>query len=466
MEVSIVSRELIKPSSEVHHLKPYNLCLFDQLIPDTFVSVILFYHNNNLNIIIHDDHHDHLSKTITQLKKSLSETLTLYYPLSGRTKNNLYVDDFSTGVIFIEAKVKCQMSEFFQQRKNESQNQLVPFQPFCKEKTWPPLPPLAFQINLFSCGGIALGISMCHKNADAATLSNFLKSWTAFFTQSPLNIIKPDLSSPSLHFPSKTNEFLENYTSLMDRMWFGEGDYVTKSFVFTAKSIETLKQKAKSERVPNPSRNLAVSCLIWKHAMAASWAVFGSPKASIAGQAVNMRPRMKPKPDGAVGNFFWWSMASYDPNDYNSEVELSELVVQMKESITTGLFDEDYLSQLMMMANNKEGLVSEVENQLEIMSSIELENNADIFVFTNWKDFFGEVDFGFGKPLSVGSIGKVGPAFRNLVILVDADQWGKGSVDAFITLKAKEMTLLQSDEAFLHFTFQNPFLPNNNNSNA
>ncbi|XP_062091983.1 stemmadenine O-acetyltransferase-like [Humulus lupulus] len=451
MELSIASREIIKPSSQSLHLKPYNLCLFDQLIPNTFLSVILFYP-------MHDPKVVDLSETLTQLKKSLSETLTLYYPLSGRTKNNLCVEDFFTGVAFVEARVKCQMSEFFQ-GENELQNQLVPFQPFCQEKT--DVPPIAFQLNVFSCGGIALGISLGHKNNDIAMLSNFLKSWTAFSTGSPEKLIKPDLSSPAILFPPKTNHFLNKYTSLMDRLWFSEGDYVTKRFVFRAKSIETLKERAKSERVPIPSRNLAISCLIWKHAMAASWVASGSHKPSIAGQAVNMRPRMKSghhgddSLDGALANFFWWAMASFDPNDYNVEissstdVELSELVVQMKESITTGFFDEHYISQL-MTTSNKEGLITDVESQLELMCSLELEN-PDIFVFTNWKDFFKDIDFGFGKPLSVGTIGKVGPAFRNLVILVDADQWGKGSVDAFITLKAKEMALLESDENFTFY---------------
>ncbi|XP_062089121.1 stemmadenine O-acetyltransferase-like [Humulus lupulus] len=444
MELNIVSREIIKPSSQTLHLKPYNLCLFDQLIPDTFVSVILFYPVHDPTVIDH-------SEAITQLKKSLSKALILYYPLSGRTKHNLYVDDFCSGVIFLEARVKCKMYEFFQ-RKNESQNQLVPFQPFCREKTGD-VPPIAFQVNVFSCGGIALGISLCHKNADAATLSHFLKTWAAFSTGSPEKIIKPDLSSPAILFPPQTNDFLNKSTSLMDRLWFSEGDYVTKKYVFRAKSIETLKERAKSKRVPTPSRNEAISCLIWKHAMAASWAASGSPKPSVAGQAVNMRPRMKSvhgdnSLDNALGNFFWWALAAFDPDDYNvessSDVELSELVVQMKGA-TSDFFNGDFISEV--MTGNKEGL-TEIMNQLEYMCSIELAE-PDFIMFTSWKGYYNEVDFGFGKPFSVGTIGKVGPAFRNLVILVDADdQWGKGSVETFITLQRKEMALLESDDTF------------------
>ena len=452
MEINIVSREIIKPSCTIHHLKPYNLCLFDQFTPVTYVSVVLFYR-------IADPKVD-LTKTSTQLKKSLSETLTLYFPFSGRIKNNLYVDNFLAGVLFLEAQVKCGMPEFLEIKETELLNELVPFQPFRQEKTLDG-PLVAFQFNVFSFGGIALGMSFCHKNADGATLSNFLNSWAAFCGGPSLDkLIYPNISDASILFPPMTNDFLEKYTSLMDRLWFKEGDYITRRFIFRPEAIETLKEKVKTENVPTPSRNVAVSCLIWKHAMVASWAASGSPRPSIASHAMNIRPRMKPRHGDnlladATGNLFWWAMAVFDPNDedlgYSTDVELSELVRQVKGSMEA--FECDFLQEV--MKGNKEGW-NEVVNQLDFMCSVELEK-PDVYAFTNWKDFYNDVDFGFGNPFWVGTMGKVGPAFRNLVILVDADQWGKGSVEAFITLERREMALLEHDSNFLAFTSQNAF---------
>ena len=91
MEVRVVSREMIKPSSSptIQTKEPYKLCLFDQLIPLTYMSIVLFYPKISNN---------DTAKTLTHLKKSLSEILNLYYPFSGRTKNNLFVEDFDSGV--------------------------------------------------------------------------------------------------------------------------------------------------------------------------------------------------------------------------------------------------------------------------------------------------------------------------------------------------------------------------------
>ncbi|KAK9929895.1 hypothetical protein M0R45_026966 [Rubus argutus] len=46
-EVTIISRDTVKPaatsSSAHHHLKPYKLCIIDQLIPTTYTPMVFFY---------------------------------------------------------------------------------------------------------------------------------------------------------------------------------------------------------------------------------------------------------------------------------------------------------------------------------------------------------------------------------------------------------------------------------------
>ncbi|PON31968.1 Transferase [Parasponia andersonii] len=265
MEVTIFSRETIKPSnvSSLDHLKPQKICLFDQLTPVTYPEVLLFYSICDPNLTLH--------KTLfIQLKKSLSETLTFFYPFSGRTKNNLYIDDFDAGVPYLEARVNCRMSDYLQLRETESLNKFVAFHPFSKERETSG-PQLAIQVNLFTCGGIALGVSVCHKKSDGATLSHFLKSWAALTTRAPDRVVPPDLSKAATLFPPLT-DLPSNSLALMDQLWFKKSNYVTRRFFFDNKAIATLKSLAKSERVPSPTRNDAVSCFIWKHAMAASWA--------------------------------------------------------------------------------------------------------------------------------------------------------------------------------------------------
>ncbi|PON34180.1 Transferase [Parasponia andersonii] len=167
VEVTILSRENIKPClPSLDHLKPYKLCLFDQLTPVTYSSGVMFYPITQPNL--------NLPKTLAHLKNSLSKALNLYYPFSGRTKKNLYVDDFAAGLLYLEARVNCRMSDSFKLRDTESLNRFIPFHPFRKE-TDTSGPQVAFQVNIFACSGIALVISLAHKSSDGSTVTFLLK---------------------------------------------------------------------------------------------------------------------------------------------------------------------------------------------------------------------------------------------------------------------------------------------------
>nr|GFB64762.1 acylsugar acyltransferase 3-like [Tanacetum cinerariifolium] len=107
---TIVSREIMKPSSPTpSHLKTYNLSMFDQLAPDAYVPLVIFYPNYS-NIDLNS------RLKLLDMKKSLSQTLTQYYPF-------------------------------------------------------------AVQVNQFACGGIAVAVSLSHKIADGSSLCNFFNDW-------------------------------------------------------------------------------------------------------------------------------------------------------------------------------------------------------------------------------------------------------------------------------------------------
>lgn len=436
MDINIISREIIKPSyPSLENLKPQKLCLFDQLTPFTYPAILLFYP-------MLDNPNTNLHQIITKLKKCLSKALNLYYPFSGRVKNNLYVDNFDVGIPFFVAKINSSMSDFLKLKEIETLNKLVSIQPFSRETDFS-CPFLSFQINVFSFGGIALGISVCHKYLDGATTEAFLTTWAAIFSESYHKVINPNISQASLLFPPR-DQLPQNYTDLMDQLWFQKGNYVTRRFVFDAKSISILRERAKSEKVLKPSRNEALTCFIWKHTMKASWAISGSPRTSIAAHAVNMRPRSKKNSlDNAIGNLFWWTAMVANPSN-EEQMELQFMVRLMRESISG--FDEDFLES--MQKEDGFSVVSEFLEQLEGMLCLEAEK-PDILGFTSWGKFFNDIDFGWGKPFWVGANGKVGSEFRNMVIFVDT-QWGKG-IEAWITLEDKQMALLESDSEFIAF---------------
>ncbi|KAJ7945503.1 vinorine synthase-like [Quillaja saponaria] len=55
---------------------------------------------------------------------------------------------------------------------------------------------LAIQVNLFDCGGIAIGVCMLHKFGDTSTVTNFTSDWAIIGRKNHLD--KEALSRPVL----------------------------------------------------------------------------------------------------------------------------------------------------------------------------------------------------------------------------------------------------------------------------
>ncbi|KAK7832060.1 vinorine synthase [Quercus suber] len=100
MEVEVISKETIKPSSPTpDNLRHQQLSFLDQIQPPVYMPLVLFYpkvEGANFSKVQQCD----------KIKKSLSEALTLFYPLAGRVKGNLYIDCNDEGVHYREAEAK------------------------------------------------------------------------------------------------------------------------------------------------------------------------------------------------------------------------------------------------------------------------------------------------------------------------------------------------------------------------
>ncbi|KAJ4835506.1 hypothetical protein Tsubulata_051098, partial [Turnera subulata] len=176
-------------------------------------------------------------------------------------------------------------------------------------------PILVCQVTVFSCGGIALGLSCSHKLIDGGTGKGLGETWSS--------LSRGDASGVSI--------------------WFAEGNYITRRFVFDAKAIASLKEKAANGNpVVKTSRIETLSCFIWKCCMSATKAL-GSPKSSILVEAVNLRHRTKPPMSAAsIGNNFWWAIAMAQPTD--EKTEMHDLLNLLNEAIA--LYDTDYTHSL------------------------------------------------------------------------------------------------------------------------
>ncbi|GMH30117.1 hypothetical protein Nepgr_031960 [Nepenthes gracilis] len=254
LEIKIVFRETIRPSSPTpHHLKSFRICSLDQASPVRYTPMILFYP------AAPGGRHPP-----PQLKLSLSETLTKFYPLAGRIKDNFTIDCNDEGIPYIEAKVQLSMLDFLRDPRIDLLGYFLPREDTCPEPITE-LAQLCVQVTSFDCGGIAIGVCFFHKIMDGASIGTFLKSWAAAGSGLRADIehedvLFPDLTAASSLYPSKDE--LASYVSSIRPELVND---LLKRFVFEASAVSTLKARATSELVPNPTRVEAISAFIWKH---------------------------------------------------------------------------------------------------------------------------------------------------------------------------------------------------------
>nr|KJB61945.1 hypothetical protein B456_009G392900 [Gossypium raimondii] len=419
MEVQITSKQMVKPSSsKLHLLKPFQLSLIDQVSTTNYVPFIFFY-------LKPCDSHIDGSQFSNQPKQSLSKALTQFYPLSGRTRNNLFISHYDEGVPFVEARVKGRLSDFIEATGEvlelEALNQLLPCRPFCFFQDYSALPQLGIQVNIFDCGGIALALCCLHKIIDATTISCFLKTWAAFSLGSNGEIPDPDLLEAGSRFfpPMESMPTSINFK----RLPFNEGRRKSRSFVFDANAIATLMFKAKSKSLEQPSRVASLGAFLWKHAIQASRSVSGSRKPAILCQTVNIRRKMKPQlPDYSIGNL--------------------EAVKSVNK------YSQDLL----------QGFRTIKEQQTEIAEMVS-EGNAEFYTLVSWLNTLdGKQDFGWGKSslFSIPGVDSHNPGFSDRFILKQARQ--HNSIEAWVTLPDKVMAVLENDPDFLAFASPNPSL--------
>lgn len=439
MEVQIMSRETIKPSSPTpNHLRTYNLCLFDHLASPIYFSITLFYSAG-----ISSEH----------LKNSLSKTLTHFYPLAGKLnddEHHLTIDCNDDGVAFIEAQVACDMSFVLDQDNPEIEvlQQLLPCDPL---QYSPDQVILAVQANYFACGGMAIGVCISHVIADASATAHFLNSWAAVAcgAADDHNIEDGVVYDCSSVFPPQDLSVFYRVMSLVEgnnneELSSPDDDedrFVTKRFVFDGSMIAALRNETNGDD-HHPTRVEAVTALIWEALIAATNENgYGASNSAIleASIAVNMRKRMNPPlPQQCLGSI------CFVTNARSTHLEnRSILSRKIHESIKA--IDDEYI--------RKTYTNGEYFNKFMAKACEEYEKNPKmgVFYFTSWCRFpFYETDFGCGKPIWVEG------ALRGNRCACFLDTSDGEGIEAWVTLRKEEMAKLEHQPGILAFATSKP----------
>nr|XP_027109682.1 vinorine synthase-like [Coffea arabica] len=424
--LEILSKEMIKPSSPTpYHLRNFTLSFLDQLAPPIHIPLIFFYQPSQLQT--YKDH----AQISQLLKQSLSNALTKFYPLGGRIcSDDFAIDANDAGALFVEAQVHSNLLQVIEKPSMDEMKQYLPLEPNGSGHgiTEANTILLAVQINIFDCGGLAIGVQMSHKIADGTSLVAFMNAWAAN-CRGDAEIHQSSLDLTSL-FPPK--DVLNS--GFKPTVGITKEKITTKRFVFDREKLAKLKQALASSpgsQVKDPTRVEAVSAFFWRHFIEATRAKMDSKskKMVAAVHAVNLRPRMNPVlPDHAFGNL--WRHALAIPVA-EGEKGYQNLAGDLRNAIRN--INSNYVKTLQI----GDEYLHALKKTMELVSKGDIE----FCNFSSWCRFpVYEVDYGWGKPTWVCTTTL---PFKNVVILMSTS-CGEG-IEAWVNMLEEDMASFESD---------------------
>lgn len=431
----IVSKQTIKPSSPTpKHLRDFKLSFLDQLSPNYYVPVLLFYSASDVISFCNG-----FSSLSDKLKASLSYMLSLYYPFCGRRiKGNACVECSDEGLLYFEARVPSNLSEILEDPQPHVLKQFLPFDPYGIGVNHDhDSVNMVVQVSEFRCGSVGLGVCVSHKVADGTTLASFISAWAA--TSKGSGIATKPYMEAALLFPAGDIDFSTTSSSVDDN------EIITKRLVFDGTSISRLRDDIKGCNC-NPTRVEAVTALIWKSAIEAARASSREHTigATVVSHVVDIRSLMVPPlPKYSIGNIYQLATSPLVELGMNKRVlELDDLALVIRKAIRK--IDANYVSKL-----EGDGGFDMAHMAMESVGEYlcGLCEGVQGYVFSSWARFpLYETDFGWGKPKWVCTIGR---PVRNLVFFMPT-RCGEG-IEALVNLTKQDMLEFECNPQLLQY---------------
>lgn len=447
INIKVMSEEIIKPSNPTpKNLRLLQTSLFDHVNSPTLMPLVFFYPKNITTNI-------DTNEILNRLKRSLSNTLSVFYPLAGRVHDDAnYFNCNDEGVPYVHVEVDKPLDIVIRDIDVSQLDKLLPF--YGQEGFTKLL--LAIKINVFTCGGLAIGVRMSHAISDAFSLVMFVKTWASMANRNNhhtnLGCVLPSFEMWKLFPPSLSlNMYANQNTDLI------KDKPITKWFLFGEAKLEDLRSKLLSNtnmnnidphsKLPLCSLSMVLSAFLWcRVKVACHNFVNDVPHQTF--HAVNLRSRISP----SSGRFYYFGntfvnaiaklgvVSKNDANRTRDESLMRNFLEQMNESISKILSNDGFIREI------KQGS----KDLRFVMEHFERESRGEIISlgFSSLRSLpVYEADFGWGKPVWVTSATLM---YKNLVILIPAGPSSKDIV-AYINLSAKDMAKLESDTEFTSF---------------
>ncbi|KAJ4723497.1 Vinorine synthase [Melia azedarach] len=424
MQLQILSKKLIKPTNPTPpNLRRLKISSIDQFHPPLYLSYIFCYPVQN------QDDRAHNPDRINQLQKSLSEILTLYYPLAGRyIKHNLSIDCNDDGVQFSETKIDSNLAPFL---VNDADcKQLIRFVQRQTESASAPL--VSVQCNVFECGGLVVGVNISHRFFDGIDFAKFLNGWAEVCRIGIHEVNRPEFNLFSL-LPVREvlseNKYLPPFKPGLKLS--------SKTFVFNH-LLSNLRKYFKLTRLQ------LVTGVIWKALTRASEARHGKLRPSVIAHMLSLRRRTPlPISDDCCGNLMMPVIARFTPEKKKSyyNLEFQDFSFLLRQAITNVVNECRKLK-------NGDDLFSTVKNAWGEANREFDREEADTYLFTSGGTMPFHLDFGWGKSTRACHV----QSEVEMIVLVDSRD-GDG-IEARIYLDEITMQFFEQDHDIIAFTSQ------------
>ncbi|KAJ1410302.1 Transferase [Sesbania bispinosa] len=423
----------------------------DQMLRRSHVSTIYVY-NTNPNL-----------DAIERMSESLSNILVNYYPIAGRLSwiegGRLELNCNAKGALLLEAESTKTLDEYGDFSPNDSIKELTPSIDYSQPLEEIPL--LVVQLTRFHCGkGVAIGVAISHPLGDGFASTRFINTWAKVSRGDKLNdeekfpfldrsIIKSPHPPLTPRFEHPEFKGLPLKLGSIDSKEEQKKKLIATTLKLTSNQVKKLKNKANEEKGSlslsrSYSRFESIAAHIWRCACKARELDENQP--TRARFNVDVRNRLNPP---LPPNYFGNAVApTVSPLCYVGEI-MSKPLSFAAQMIREGseLITNDYI-------RSQQDFVRGHEEMDGIRPSFKLrgednKNNAPFYGNPNinfvilMRMPWGEVDFGWGKPMYFGP-SLVCPTDK--AILIDSD--GDGSV--IISMHFQEVHM----ELFTKFFWQ------------
>ncbi|KAK4354738.1 hypothetical protein RND71_026932 [Anisodus tanguticus] len=438
IQIEILNEKLIKPSLPTpKNLNSYKLSFFDQIVPNFAVPLLYFYppvppENSNLQ----SDESVH-----KQLQNSLSEILTKFYPLAGRlSEDGTCIECQDQGVIYLEAKVNCQLNEFLDKAYKDTDLVKLFVPPIrIRLAELPNRPMMAIQATMFEHGGLALAVQMVHTLGDGFSGCAFTDEWAKVSRMEKGNARNLQFHSDLAEvFPPKDNVF-EMVKKGRPRGY--EMKIATRIFMFDEVAISKLKENV-NKSLSYSSKVEVVTALIWRSLMRVVRLRQGKNRPSMLQFAMNLRGRGSPKLVGEdqnfFGNFYLDIPIKCVASHSNQDLELHEIVTLIRNAKNKTQSD-------IANASSEEIFSILIESLNQIREGYN-DDEIDLYPTSSLCRFpLNESDFGWAEPIWVS---RVNVPFQ-MFFLMDS----KSGIEARVCLNVDDMIKLENDTDIVEFSY-------------